>query len=184
MEIILMRHGKPVLDRTGRITAAEMAQWIEHYNLSEVEHENIPIASVKLADTAAIIVASTASRALSSVRALGHTVSVTDAVFCEAPLPFALWHFPRLPPYVWAAFFRLLWLFGYSRCSDSVQVTKVRAERAAQKLITLAKDGPVLLVGHGIMNHLIAKELITLGWTSSTMQKSKYWSASAYVSTN
>jgi broad specificity phosphatase PhoE len=180
MEIILMRHGKPLLTQTGWIAPVEMERWIEHYNLSEVEAEGMPITSLKLANSAAYIVASTASRALSSVQALGHTATAVDAAFCEAQLPFALWRFPRLSPFVWVAFFRLLWFFGYSRGSDSIQVTKTRAKAAAQKLISLAEKGPVLLVGHGIMNRLIAKELVALGWGGSTRQESKYWSANIY----
>ena len=180
MKIILMRHGKPRLTQTGRIAPVEMERWIEHYNFSNVEANGIPTTSLKLANAAACIVTSTTSRALSSVRALGHTASVADAVFCEAQLPFALWRFPRLSPYVWTAFFRLLWFFGYSRGSDSIQITKTRAKAAAQILVSLAGKCPVLLVGHGIMNRLIAKELIALGWNGSTRQQSKYWSASIY----
>ena len=175
-----MRHGKPLLTQTDWIAPIKMEQWIEHYNLSEVETDGIPINSLKLASSASCIVASTSSRALSSVQALGRTASVADSMFCEAQLPFALWRFPRLSPFIWAAFFRLLWFFGYSQNSESIQVTKTRAKAAALKLISLAEKGPVLLVGHGIMNHLIAKELIALGWSSSTRQESKYWSTSVY----
>jgi hypothetical protein len=181
MEIILMRHGRPLLSQTGWIAPVGMKQWIECYNLAEVEAVGIPPDSLKLADSAASIVASTAPRSLSSVLALGHTPSVTDAVFCEAQLPFALWQFPRLSPFVCAAFFRLLWFFGYSRNAESLQVTKIRAKDAALKLVSFAKKGPALLVGHGIMNHLIAKELIAMGWTGSTKQKRNYWSASVYL---
>lgn len=41
-------------------------------------------------------------------------------------------------------------------------------------------DGPVLLVGHGIMNRLIGKELQALGWTARTRQGSRYWSMGVY----
>lgn len=180
MTIILMRHGKSVLRQSGWITPAEMASWIEHYNLSEVETDDTPIASLQLANSAVCIVASTAQRALSSVQALNHTVSITDSVFCEAQLPFALWRFPRLPPSMWVVFFRLLWLFGYSRGADSIRVTKIRAKSAAHKLIALAENGTVLLVGHGIMNHLIAKELNALGWAGPKKQESHFWGASVY----
>jgi len=180
MKIILMRHGEPVLTQSGRITPAEMEGWIEHYNLAEVEADSVPIAGLQWLDSTTCIVASTAPRALSSVHALGHTASVVDAVFCEAQLPFAVWRFPRLSPFVWAALFRLFWFFGYSRGSESIQVAKARARIAARKLIALAGQGPVLLVGHGIMNRLIAKELIALGWSGPAKQQSKYWSASVY----
>ncbi len=180
MEIILMRHGKPVLSRSGWLAPVEMGRWIEHYNLSTVEAEGIPLNSFKVVNSVSLIVTSTAPRALSSVQALGHTASVVDAVFCEAQLPFALWRFPRLPPFVWVAFFRLLWFFGYSRGADTIQVTKARAKAAARQLSSLAAGGRVLLVGHGIMNRLIAEELVALGWAARTRHGSKYWSASVY----
>lgn len=180
MKIILMRHGEPVLAQTGRITPFEMERWIEHYNLAEVEADSAPIAGLPWLNASTCIAASTAPRALSSVQALGYTASVVDAVFCEAQLPFALWCFPRLSPVVWAAFFRLFWFFGYSRGSESIQVAKVRAKIAARKLIALAEQGPVLLVGHGIMNRLIAKELIALGWSGPAKHQNNYWSASVY----
>ena len=177
-----MRHGKPVLAQRGWIAPAEMEGWIEHYNLSEVEKHGVPAASLKLANSATVVVTSTARRALSSVQALGRTPFAVDAAFCEAQLPFALWRFPRLPPLLWAAFFRLAWLFGYSRGSDSIQVTKARAKIAALKLTSLSEKDAVLLVGHGVMNRLIAKELVALGWSGTTQHENKYWSASVYGS--
>jgi len=147
MKIILMRHGKPLVTQTEWIAPVEMEQWIEHYNLSEVDADGMPIDSLKLANTASCIVVSTAPRALSSVQALGHAASVVDPVFCEAQLPFALWRFPRLSPFVWVACFRLLWFLGYSQNAESIRVAKIRANVAAHKLISLAEKGPVLLVG-------------------------------------
>ncbi len=180
MTITLMRHGKPVLAKTGWITPIEMEGWIEWYNRSEVTADDAPIATIQIVNTSTCIVASTASRALSSAQALGLGVSVTDKVFCEAQLPYPLWRFPRLPAFVWAAFFRLCWFWGYSQGAESIRAAKDRARVAAEKLIMLAANGPVLLVGHGIMNRLIAKELVVLGWVSSGRHESKYWSATVY----
>ena len=180
MKIILMRHGKPILPTVGWLTPVEMKQWIVNYDLSEVEVDGIPIASLTAANSASVIVTSTAARALSSVAALGHTAAVADAVFCEAQLPFALWRFPRLSPFVWAAFFRLLWFFGYARDADSIQATMARASAATQQLVLLAEKNDVLLVGHGIMNRLISKELFALGWSGYGKHESKHWSTNVY----
>ncbi len=180
MEIILMRHGRPASVDRGHIAPVDMERWIEHYNRSLVETDGVPAASLELAGAAACIVASTASRALSSVEALGHTPAIADAIFCEAQLPFAPWRFPRLSPFVWAAFFRLLWFWGYANGSESLREASTRARAAARKLVALAGEGPVLLMGHGIMNHLIAKELRTAGWSGPTIPKIGYWSAGVY----
>ena len=180
MEIILMRHGRPILTKTGRIAPIDMQGWIEHYDLSVVATEGVPAASQTLADSAACIAASTAPRAMSSVQVLGHTPAVTDAVFCEAQLPHALWRFPRLSPAVWAALFRLMWFCGYARGAASLQATQARAKTAAGKLVLLAEAGPVMLLGHGIMNRLIGNELVALGWSRPAKHGSKYWSAGVY----
>ncbi len=103
-----------------------------------------------------------------------------EAIFSEAGLPFALWKAPWLPAEAWAAIFRLLWLFGYARGSDSLQTTRRRARAAAERLVALAARGPVLLVGHGIMNRLIGKELQALGWLARNRQGSRYWSMGVY----
>ena len=181
VEIILMRHGKPVLTKGRWLAPFEMARWIEHYDRSEVEAANIPAASAKAATSASVIVSSTAARALSSVQALGYNASTADKVFCEAALPFSVWRFPYLPPHFWAAFFRLLWFFGYSRGVDSVHATRECAKVGAQKLIYLAQNGSVLLIGHGIMNRLIAKELAASGWVPRTRHDGKYWSTMVFA---
>jgi broad specificity phosphatase PhoE len=48
--------------------------------------------------------------------------------------------------------------------------------------VAAAAEGPVLLVGHGIMNRLIARELRHAGWTSANRQRSGYWRAVRYQS--
>ena len=56
----------------------------------------------------------------------------------------------------------------------------MRASTAAQRLQTLADEGPVLLLGHGIMNRMIAKHLEAAGWVRQQRSGSRYWSATAY----
>jgi len=88
MKITLMRHGKPLLPAVRWMAPFEMERWIEFYNRSEVASTCVPQASTKAANSDSVILASTAPRALSSVRALGHKASVIDAFFSEAALPF------------------------------------------------------------------------------------------------
>lgn len=182
MKIILMRHGKPLLPQARWITAAEMARWVEQYNLAVVAADSVPASNLSLVNAATTIVTSTTPRAVSSAQALGCDTAVADPLFCEAQLPFAAWRFLRLPAVVWVAFFRLLWLGGFSRNADSIQTTKIRAKAAAQTLIALAEQGSVLLVGHGIMNRLIARELVAAGWVGAARHASSYWGVNCYLS--
>ncbi|WP_180278713.1 histidine phosphatase family protein [Janthinobacterium sp. 13] len=175
-----MRHGEPRLAKGRWIAPLQMGQWINLYNQSIIKEGGIPAQCAAAALSASTIVASTAPRACSSARALGDLPFMQDAMFSEAGLPFALWKAPWLPAEAWAAIFRLLWLFGYARGSDSLQITRQRARAAAERLVALAARGPVLLVGHGIMNRLIGKELQALGWLARNRQGSRYWSMGVY----
>ncbi len=180
MKITLMRHGKPLLPVTGWCRAAEMGRWIDQYNQAVVAMESAPKNLLTLIDPETTVITSPLPRALSSAQALGCAHPLIDPLFCEAPLPYAQWRLLPLPPGIWVVLFRLLWLCGYSRGVDSLGETKSRAKAAALRLITLAEKGPVLLVGHGIMNRLIAKALVAAGWVAPLEHKSSYWSANIY----
>ena len=180
MRITLMRHGEPQLAKGRWIAPLQMGEWIDLYNQSVIKDNDIPAECPAAALAASTIVASTAPRACSTARALGDLPFTQEAIFTEAELPFALWKAPWLPPEAWAVIFRLLWLCGYARGSDSLTLTRQRAKAAAERLVALAAKGPVLLVGHGIMNRLIGKELQTLGWLARNRQGSRYWSMGVY----
>ncbi|MFO2465281.1 histidine phosphatase family protein [Pseudomonas sp. 15FMM2] len=175
-----MRHGQPRLATTGKISLFEMKDWIEHYNRSEITDHPAPDASLQLAAAATVIVSSNAPRALTSVQALGLKPVVVDRLFSEAQLPSGHWRFPRLSPFTWAFILRILWLCGYSRSVESAGTARLRANTAAQRLQNLACEGPVLLLGHGVMNRMIAKQLLADGWTRQQRNGSQYWSATVY----
>ena len=65
---------------------------------------------------------------------------------------------------------------------ERVEIAKKRAIQAADILVAFAKesDGPVLLMGHGVMNRLIARELKSLGFKKYCCQGNGYWNASIY----
>ncbi len=158
-----------------------MVYWIESYNCAEIKDDDLSVVDRTLVGAAICIVVSSTPRALSSVRALGLSPSVIDKIFCEAELPVFEWPFMRLPAEIWAALFRSIWFFGYSKNSETFQSARNRAKVAVDKLISLAAEkGSVLLVGHGIMNRLIAKELLLSGWSGPDSHKNHYWSTSVY----
>lgn len=179
-EIILMRHGQPDLVELDKVSALDMKRWIEQYDLTEIINQPAPEASVELAATAKVIVSSTAPRALTSVRALGLQPSLVDDIFCEAQLPYGRWTLRRLSPFTWAFILRVLWLCGFSGEVESARKARMRANTAAQRLQSLAMEGPVLLLGHGFMNRMIAKHLESAGWTRHKSNGNRYWSATAY----
>lgn len=180
MEIILMRHGKPCLNGSPKTSPYEMISWIKQYNQAAIGDDAPPDASRELAARVNRIITSASPRALASLQALGYQPDIIDAMFCEAELPVTHWRWPKLSPFYWSAIFRLAWLCGYSRNVESKKQAGQRAKIAAKRLISLAESGSVLLLGHGMMNHLIAKQLKQQGWSEELKQGNGYWHAAIY----
>ncbi|WP_348959344.1 histidine phosphatase family protein [Enterobacter cloacae complex sp. Mu1197] len=182
MEIILMRHGEPEYRGAGKVSYREMAGWIDSYNRSSTGRDRPSEMAQILAYRALTFLSSPLPRALSSLKTLGCEPGLIDEVFREAELP--VFRIPglRLSPFYWAALFRVLWLCGLSGESECVSVAKERAVKAAEILVNVAKDsdGPVLLMGHGMINRFIAKELIASGWKEQTSPVTGYWGAGVY----
>jgi broad specificity phosphatase PhoE len=70
---------------------------------------------------------------------------------------------------------------GYSKNSESFNEAKERADDATNELESLANaQNEVLLIGHGIMNKLIAKVLRTRGWSKVRSSGQSYWNYEIY----
>lgn len=182
MEIILMRHGKPSFTGARKVTTHEMACWIQQYDLSCIGSDQPPEASRVQVHRALMVFSSPLPRAISSARNLNVEPEIIDNVFREAELPVYLIPVVKLSPFSWAILFRLMWLCGMSQKAESLAMAKRRARQATGMLVEHAREntGPVLLIGHGIMNRLIANELISLGWKKRTRAGKGYWGASVY----
>ena len=88
-----------------------------------------------------------------------------------------------MPVTVWLVLYRLIWLFGYSQNGESYAAANNRADAAASKLMTLAEEhDKVVLIGHGLMNRIIAKRLCINNWTGPTSPGKKYWEFGIYYS--
>ena len=177
-----MRHGKPAFTGSLKVMSLEMAEWISRYDLSDTGSDMPPQSSKTLASSALRIISSPLPRARSSLTALGREPDLIDEVFREADLP--VFHIPafRLSPIFWASVFRIIWFCGISRNVELLGIAKQRAVQAADILVTSVKEanGPVLLMGHGVMNRLIAKELVSMGWKEYRRLGNGYWSAGIY----
>lgn len=177
-----MRHGKPTFTGARKVACREMPDWIAQYNLSDTGNDSPPESSSVPALKALQVISSPLPRAISSLKALGYEPDLIAEVFREADLPVYFIPGMRLSPLCWASLFRFMWICGMSRKAESFRMAKSRAARAADILVKLAgkHNGPVLLMGHGIMNRLIAKQLISSGWKEQSRSGSGYWSAGIY----
>ncbi len=183
MEIILLRHGKPVIPAVNKITPFALTYWIKAYNNAILSPESKPsLATLTRISQCHAIVCSELPRSIESASVLNiNNITLTDAQFNEAGLPHSNWRIIKLSPIIWVIIFRLLWLFGYSRNSESYKEAKQRAAGSAKTLIKLAKEHKsVLFIGHGIYNKLLAQELRNLGWSGPRNPGSKYWEYGIY----
>ena len=163
-----------------------MEYWIDRYNNAGIVPQPIPEGALNAARMSGIVVASSLRRARESAQTLcGDIASLCESIFREADLPFASWRHPKLPASVWAIAFRLAWFLGYSAGTESVRDANARARLAAERLTFLAGEyRSVLLVGHGILNALIARHLLKLGWVGPARPARGYWQFNVYLAAN
>lgn len=181
--IALVRHGRPAHDNPRSLSPAELGPWIAAYNRAEVGTDRLPPSLLPLARRAAVVLSSNVSRCVQSRRHLvGERECRSAEVFAEPHLPHPDWRFPRLPVTAWRILLRALWFCGYARHSEPIARADARAREAAEQLIALAEThGSVLLVGHGIMNILIARHLRARGWAGPRLWVLRaYWHLACY----
>jgi hypothetical protein len=182
MEIVLARHGKPNIALGRWIAPRDLAEWIERYDRADIETGDPPTAIQSRVAASATLISSTTFRCAQSARRLAPNRTIlTEELFREAELPYAIWRSPKLPSSVWATLFRLSWFCGFSGQGESFFSATARARVAAERLIALGRaTGSVFLTGHGIMNMLIAKQLLLLGAAGPNRPRSKHWAFSVY----
>jgi len=178
MRIILLRHGKVNYPPITMLSADSFKAWVADYDANELDVNSKPDDhAIEMATQADAVVCSALPRSVESAKYLQICdVTIVDSLFNEAGIPIANWRFPRLSVRIWAITFRLAWLFGYCRNSESCTEARTRASQAVDKLIAMANEyDSVLLVGHRIFNHFIAKELRARAWTGPKRPTKKYW---------
>jgi broad specificity phosphatase PhoE len=183
MEITFIRHGRSKHIENHKMPCFDFTQWVENYDNNGVFEElTYPSATIEKITSAKIVVTSDLIRAVESAQLLKPGVKViSNPVFRETELPRWAMKSLKLRPNVWAVLLRILWLCGYSNECESLTSAKLRAEKAAQQLMTLAEENKsVALVGHGVFNRLIAKELQKQGWKGKRRTTAKHWNCTSY----
>ena len=183
MEITLLRHGKPTIPPLNKITAAEFGDWVQAYNDSGLCSSSKPTTeAMSHAHTCNAVVCSDLPRSIDSAKELNaDNIVLSDSIFNEAGLPVANWRLFKLSPKTWALIFRILWLLGYSRKSESFKDAKKRASVAVERLTEIAHEHQrVLFVGHGVYNRILANELRRSGWVGPKSPGSNHWSFGIY----
>ena len=183
MEIILLRHGEPDIPASSKLSASAFCGWVKDYNAAGLSMSSKPThEALTCASDCNAIVCSNLPRSIESGKALNaEKVILSDSIFNEAELPSANWSRLKLSPKLWAVFFRVLWLLGYSRNSESFTEAKKRAVEAVKILAELANEhNKVIFVGHGVYNRMLANKLRINGWAGPKNPGSKHWAYGVY----
>ena len=176
-KIILLRHGEVNIKDYKNISANQFEKCIIEYNNSDIKYEFSSKDEIEgLLNKTDILICSNLKRSIQSVEIFNKIPFERNDIFNEAELPSANWNLLKLNPKVWLIFFRILWFFGYSQNCESYKEAKIRAKKATKRLIELSKQNkPVILIGHGIINKLIRKELMLQKWNEIKKAKNKNW---------
>jgi broad specificity phosphatase PhoE len=149
-----------------------------------VEEATYPTETVEKMETAKTVITSDLKRSMESARLLNpNRTAISDPLFREIGLPFPFSNVLglKLPANLWAVVLRCLWFCGYSSQSESFSEAKTRAEKASKELVKYAEEHQhIVLVGHGFMNRIIAKELKKMGWKGKKTANSRHWNATTY----
>ncbi len=177
--IIMVRHGRPDLARKAWLSARGWDDWWATYERTGLAYgEHPPRDLVEVAAPAVHRLSSPLPRARETARAIfGPVIYDVDPLFVEAPLPAPRWPgFIRFSSPVWKGISRVLWLMGYAGRSESRRLATLRAVAAADRLEEAARDGLVVLCGHGWFNRMIRGVLVQRGWVCNRDGGDNFWS--------
>ena len=183
-QIVLIRHGRPAGGNAAPISGRELGQWVEHYNGLGIDRACAPPVSLsRLVAAAGCVTASDLRRARESAEWLRSPATVRiDSEFREAVLPDSLPSSLRMHPGVWVVLARVGWWLNWCASEESVDATRRRAGRAADRLCALAREhASIVVVGHGMFNRFVARELVARGWCGPAIIPRAYWSAALFV---
>lgn len=185
--IVTVRHGRPNVDRSVRITAREYGEWWANYDKSGLAPgEAPPDALKKIAASSDIIVCSTMPRAIETAAKLvdGARIVPQDALFVEAPLPPPPIPFLKLSPTTWGCVSRVFWFLGFApEGVESRRAAIKRVVRVCDTLLEYADRGDnVLLAAHGYLNWMIDTHMRRRGWRKvEHVGENHYWSYRRYA---
>jgi broad specificity phosphatase PhoE len=180
--IVIVRHGRPHVDRGVRIDHHEYRDWWAGYDRAGLHPEEKPPESLlELAGRSDVFFASPLQRAIHTAQMVaGGREIITDPVFVEAPLPPPpIWGKRR--PGHWGVLARMAWWLGRHEAGESRRDAELRAEAAVATLTARALRGQnVMLCAHGWFNRMMRPVLRSQGWREVENRGDQYWSYRRY----
>lgn len=169
MHVVLVRHGPSAhLPSPHAVDRAKVLAWREAYDVAGIRAVSPPPAPlVRIAAAATRIVASDLPRAIASAERLapGREIEVSP-LFRETHLPVPRWP-TRLPQYAWELLMHAAWNYRILRGIDATPADLAQAAQAAEWLSRSGAHGETaVIVTHGVFRRLLARQLLSLGWSS------------------
>ena len=186
----------------------QFRQFIERYDAAKICRQARPPQRVQQIVAAAdVVLASHRPRATHTAELLGaSTLALIDPRFREIEFPVDFpSRFPKrfqLSALTWTVMALVLWRLGYGTRCESFAIAKQRAYAAVDLLehqmdqlshtesehsllkteqtIRVIKPHSIVLVAHGGINKLIAKELRLRGWQGPRLPRSQHWGCTTY----
>ena len=183
MEITLVRHGKPTVNAQEWISGYEIPRFASRYQAAKVSNDSLPSGELRtLIQSAKAVFTSDLPRSIHSAQILEpSTLAVSNSIFREIEFMFQVPINLRLPALIWIILARLLWGLGYSPYSQSQLDARNQAQQAADFLEQKSSEiGSIVLVGHGLTNLFIARELKKRGWRGSQPLNMSHWGYTVY----
>lgn len=181
-QIIFIRHAKVDMDSSKPIYAKSLKEWEEAYNSAPILNLLPEPELVKSVHDADYVISSTHRRSIDSLRLLEVRIDEQNMLFNEAAIPALKGSLIKLKPTQWLVLFRLLSLLGAGRWARTLKETREDAKIAAQRLLELSQEyDKIVLMGHGVMNWLIRKELSKYRWKSDGKEVHGNWGCTVFV---
>ncbi|RXQ88123.1 histidine phosphatase family protein [Ancylomarina salipaludis] len=169
LQIYLIRHAKPNLKKRFFCSADQAQNYLDNYNSAPVCELPSAYVSIELIKPHQIYCSSLPRSQETALRLFGNSYPiVSDSVFREFELKIVnAQSIIKLPLDLWKGVSRMSWFLGFNhRGIESLKKAKERVVFSADNLEKLAnQEETAILVGHGMINASIAKELKRRGWT-------------------
>lgn len=183
IKIVLIRHGKPDVGPSTRLTHRTFEDYIETYERAGLDPGSSPPDwLVDLARKAQRVYCSDRPRARESARALApHAQLEHSPLFMEAQLKSPKLPVVKMKPAAWAVIARLAWHAGHDGGIEDFRDAKGRAEKSVDILSGEAREsGLAVLVAHGYFNAIVGRALSKRGWRKHGRHRAKFWNAVVY----
>jgi broad specificity phosphatase PhoE len=169
IQIVLIRHGKPQLNKKGWFSAADAQKYSDLYDRVEV-YDFSPSPFCFDENDLDTLYSSDLIRAVSTAtKILGESDIVLQQKTLFREFEREVFPFPvlKMPLNFWLVTSRLMWYSGlHSRRIESSVAAGKRVDLAAEFLEKKSqKNGKTALVAHGMFNKRLAKTLRRNGWT-------------------